>query len=56
MDSATETDPSASETVLRFVDRSADITTRYGGGFVQSIDGLAGSEEAGRRFLTGSST
>ena len=31
-----------SDTVLRLLDRNADITTRYGGGFIQSIDGLAG--------------
>ena len=47
---ASESDPSASETVLRFLDRSAPITTRYGGGFVQSIDGLAGAEDGGRRY------
>jgi hypothetical protein len=47
--SRSETDPNASETVLRFLDRSAEITTRYGGGFVQSIDGLGGDTEAGRR-------
>ncbi|OLE39024.1 MAG: hypothetical protein AUG48_00135 [Actinobacteria bacterium 13_1_20CM_3_68_9] len=46
----TETDPHSSETVLRFLDREADITTRYGGGFVQSIDGLAGAEHAGRPY------
>ena len=47
---ATETDPPESETVIRFLDREADITTRYGGGFVQSIDGLAGTERGGRRY------
>jgi hypothetical protein len=41
-------DPSASETVLRMIDREAEITTRYGGGFVQSINGLEGSSEGGR--------
>jgi uncharacterized protein DUF4430 len=45
-----EQDPSSSETVLRFLDREADVTTRYGGGFVQSIDGVAGAEAGGRRF------
>jgi hypothetical protein len=44
-----EQDPPESETVLRFLDREADITTRYGGGFVQSIDGQAGEEHDGRR-------
>jgi hypothetical protein len=40
---ATDDDPPSSETVIRFLDDEADITTRYGGGFVQSIDRLAGS-------------
>jgi Domain of unknown function (DUF4430) len=44
-----EDDPPSSETVIRFLDREAEITTRYGGGFVQSIDGLAGAESGGRR-------
>jgi hypothetical protein len=48
--SATESDPAASETVLRFLDRNAKITTRYGGGFVQSINGVAGSASGERRF------
>jgi hypothetical protein len=38
-----------SDTVLRVLDRNADITTRYGGGFIQSIDGLAGGQSGGRR-------
>ena len=38
-----------SDTVLRVLDRNADIETRYGGGFVQSIDGLAGGTSGGRR-------
>jgi hypothetical protein len=38
-----------SDTVLRVLDRNADITTRYGGGFIQSIDGLAGAQTGGRR-------
>jgi hypothetical protein len=37
-----------SDTVLRVLDRNVEITTRYGGGFIQSIDGLAGSQSAGR--------
>src|SRR3954452_5349043 len=43
---ATVDDPSASETVIRLLDSNADITTRYGGGFVQSIDGLAGTGDS----------
>jgi hypothetical protein len=37
-----------SETVMRLLQRNAKVTTRYGGGFVQSIDGLAGGRSAGR--------
>jgi hypothetical protein len=37
-----------SDTVMRVLDRNADIRTRYGGGFVQSIDGLAGAVSGGR--------
>jgi len=33
---------SGSETVMRLLERNAKVTTRYGGGFVQSIDGLSG--------------
>jgi hypothetical protein len=32
-----------SETVMRMLERSFRVTTRYGGGFVESIDGLSGS-------------
>jgi Domain of unknown function (DUF4430) len=35
-------DVGGSETVMRLLQRNAKVTTRYGGGFVQSIDGLAG--------------
>jgi hypothetical protein len=34
-----------SETVMRMLARSFHIGTRYGGGFVQSIDGLSGSAD-----------
>ncbi|HEY7257193.1 MAG TPA: DUF4430 domain-containing protein [Solirubrobacterales bacterium] len=37
-----------SDTVMRVLERDADITTRYGGGFVQSIDGLEGEYGGGR--------
>jgi hypothetical protein len=47
---STESDPKESETVIRFLDRETDLETRYGGGFVQSIDGLAGSSSGGRSF------
>jgi len=36
--------------VIRLLDREADITTRYGGGFVQSIEGLGGTERDGRSY------
>jgi hypothetical protein len=47
---ATLADPPESETVMRFLDSEAEITTRYGGGFVQSIDGLESTERGGSRF------
>ncbi len=37
-----------SETVMRLLQRNAKVTTRFGGGFVQSIDGLAGGRSGGR--------
>jgi hypothetical protein len=36
------------DTVMRLLQRNAKVTTRYGGGFVQSIDGVAGGESGGR--------
>ena len=45
---ATVSDPAESDTVIRVLDREAEITTRYGGGFVQSIEGVAGGIEDGR--------
>ena len=36
------------ETVMSLLMRNAKVTTRYGGGFVQSIDGLAGGSEGGQ--------
>jgi hypothetical protein len=40
---ATRSHVPGSETVMRMLQRSFRVTTRYGGGFVQSIDGLSGS-------------
>jgi len=37
-----------SETVIRLLERGHRVTTRFGGGFVQSIDGVAGA--SGRRL------
>lgn len=36
-------------TVMRFLRSKFDVETRFGGGFVQSIDGLAGEGSSGRR-------
>ncbi len=36
--------------MLRFLDDEAEVETRYGGGFVQSIDGIEGGVEDGRSF------
>ena len=36
------------ETVMSLLMRNATVTTRYGGGFVQSIDGLSGGESGGQ--------
>lgn len=47
---ATETEPAETETVIRMLDREAEITTRYGGGFVQSIEGIEGETAAGRSY------
>ena len=38
----------AGETAMRLLQRRFDVETRYGGGFVQSIDGLAGGRSGGR--------
>ena len=38
---------SEADTVMRVLERKAEITTRYGGGFVQSIEGLEGEEGDG---------
>jgi uncharacterized protein DUF4430 len=46
VDDATEAD-----SVMRVLERNADISTRYGGGFVQSIDGLEGSSGGGRDWF-----
>ncbi len=40
-----------SETVMRMLQRSFRVRTRYGGGFVQSIDGYAGSGGADRDWF-----
>jgi hypothetical protein len=41
-------DVGGDETVMRLLQRNAKVDTRFGGGFVQSIDGLAGGRSGGR--------
>jgi hypothetical protein len=36
------------DTVMRMLERNATVTTRYGGGFVESIDGHSGGSEDGQ--------
>ena len=40
---------SEGDTVMRLLQRKYDVKTRFGGGFVQEIDGIAGGRESGRR-------
>jgi hypothetical protein len=40
---------SEGDTVMRLLQSKYDVKTRYGGGFVQAIDGVAGGRENGRR-------
>jgi hypothetical protein len=40
-----------SDTVMRLLQSRRRVTTRYGGGFVQSIDGLAGDQSAERDWF-----
>ena len=41
-------DVPSSETVMRLLEGEAKVTTRYGGGFVQSVKGIRGGREGGR--------
>jgi hypothetical protein len=41
-------DLTESDTVMRALERNAEVGTRYGGGFVQSIDGLEAQESVDR--------
>ncbi len=41
---------SEADTVMRVLDRSADVSTRYGGGFVRAIEGLSEAARDGRRY------
>jgi Domain of unknown function (DUF4430) len=38
----------AGETVMRLLQRTFEVQTRYGGGFVQKIDGVGGGRRSGR--------
>jgi hypothetical protein len=42
-------DSHAGETVMRLLESHFDVKTRYGGGFVQEIDGVGGGREDGRQ-------
>jgi uncharacterized protein DUF4430 len=48
---ATIPDPAESETVMRALDREVEVETRYGGGFVDSIEGVEGSAVEDGRSL-----
>jgi Domain of unknown function (DUF4430) len=41
---------SESDTVMRLLDREAEISTRYGGGFVSAIEGVSEAVRDGRRY------
>jgi hypothetical protein len=41
---------SESDTVMRVLEGTGDITTRYGGGYVQSIEGIEEAERGGHPF------
>ena len=40
-----------SDTVMRFLQKTHEVETRFGGGFVESIDGLAGDESRRRDWF-----
>ena len=43
-------DASESDTVMRLLDRDAEIATSYGGRYVRAIDGLSEATRGGRRY------
>ena len=43
-------DVTEADTVMRVLDRETEIGTRFGGAFVQSIDGLEGEQRGGRPY------
>ena len=44
--SATERQVPGSQTVMRLLERAFRVTTRYGGGFIESINGLSRNRRA----------
>ena len=48
--SPAQVDVPGGETVMRALQRSFAVKTRYGGGFVQSIEGVGGGRSGGRPF------
>jgi hypothetical protein len=48
MGSSKQTKVPAGETVMRLLQRKFEVQTRYGGGFVQKIDGIGGGRRSGR--------
>jgi len=48
--SATAEEVSESDTVMRLLDRNAEIETRYSGDFVEAIDGIAAGRDGGRAW------
>jgi len=47
---ATAEEVSESDTVMRLLDRNAEIETRYSGDFVEAIDGIAAGRDGGRAW------
>jgi Domain of unknown function (DUF4430) len=45
---STTRDTEGDDTVMRFLQRRFDVRTRFGGGFVQAIEGVSGGREDGR--------
>lgn len=45
-----EVEANESDTVMRVLEGEAEISTRYGGGYVQSIEGVEGAQRGGRPY------
>jgi hypothetical protein len=48
-DASTGLAAGSDDTIMRLLQQRYDVKTRYGGGFVQELEGLAGGREDGRR-------